>query len=293
MTTAVATRQNTVTAVQSMLMKYKDAIAAALPRHMTPERMIRVAITTIKRTPGLMKCDPMSLCAAIVESSQLGLEIDGRGLAYLVPYGTTATLIPGYKGLMDLAYRSGRVESISAEIVYKGDKFEFSMGTEPRLHHVPNLAARGDGPEKEAVYAVAKLKNAGYIFSVLAPSDVEKIKKSSAAAKGKSSPWHTHEEEMWKKTAIRRLCKYLPLSPEMARAVVIDEAADAGLPQNLAVDIFDIPDTKELTENETEKLKEHLVDESYIGPCPDNKLAPEACEKCKSREGCPAWGKEA
>lgn len=239
-----------VTSVTQLLTANMTAIRSCLPKHMTPERMCRIAVQTISKSPQLQRCTPQSLVAAIVEASSLGLEIDVRGQAYLVPYNTTVTLIPGYKGLMDLAYRSGRVANIYAETVCEHDEFVCELGLAPKLTHKPNLDDRGG---LRAVYAVARLKDADPVFVVLNRKDVEKIRKAS---KAKSGPWNDWEDEMWKKTAIRRLCKYLPLSPEMQRAIAIDEAAEANVDQHLAEAIIDLP--PESFGNETERLNEVL-----------------------------------
>jgi len=228
-------RNGCVANVTNLLAANMQAIKSCLPKHLTPERMCRIAVQTISHTPQLQKCSPASLVGAIVEASSLGLEIDTRGLAYLVPYKDTVTLILGYKGLMDLAYRSGRVANIYAETVCENDEFTFELGLTPKLTHRPNLEERG---RMRAVYAVAKLKDADPVFVVLGRSEINKIRKASRAAS--SGPWVQWEEEMWKKTAIRRLCKYLPLSPEMQRAVVLDEACDANLPQHLGESILNL-----------------------------------------------------
>ena len=222
--------------VANLLAANMKAIQSCLPKHMTPERMCRVALQTIRRTPALMSCTPESLVAAIVEASSLGLELDLRGQAYLVPYGKNVTLIPGYKGLMDLAYRSGRVTNIYAEVVCENDRFAFALGLAPKLEHTPNLDDRG---ALKAVYAVARVKDADPAFVVLGKTEIDKIRKASRASG--SGPWVQWEEEMWKKTAIRRLCKYLPLSPEIQKAIALDEAADASVAQHLADGIIDLP----------------------------------------------------
>ena len=173
-----------VTSVTQLLTANMTAIRSCLPKHMTPERMCRIAVQTISKSPQLQRCTPQSLVAAIVEASSLGLEIDVRGQAYLVPYNTTVTLIPGYKGLMDLAYRSGRVANIYAETVCEHDEFVCELGLAPKLTHKPNLDDRGG---LRAVYAVARLKDADPVFVVLNRKDVEKIRKAS---KAKSGPWN-------------------------------------------------------------------------------------------------------
>ena len=271
---------------------------------MTPERMCRVALNTIRRTPTLLECAPETLVSAIVEASSLGLEIDSRGQAYLVPFFNKKTgtkdvqLIPGYKGLADLAYRSGRVASIFAEVVCENDKFKFALGLEPVLEHTPDLLNRG---EMKAVYAVARMKDGEAQFVVLGKSDIEKVKKASKASD--SGPWKDWEDEMWKKTAIRRLCKMLPLSPEIQRAISIDELGDAGLPQCLGAELIDIqPDSPAAALNDalsaqSEPFEHEAVQQSpLLGKdliyCPnaEKQVFLAHCEACKDRPGCPSHG---
>ena len=258
-----------ISSVTQLLTANMKAIQSCLPKHMTPERMCRIAVQTISKSEKLQKCSPQSLVAAIVEASSLGLEIDVRGQAYLVPYGTTVTLIPGYKGLMDLAYRSGRVANIYAETVCENDEFVYELGLAPKLTHKPNLDERG---KLRAVYAVARLKDADPVFVVLGKKDVEKVRKASKTSG--SGPWQSWEEEMWKKTAIRRLCKYLPLSPEMQRAVAIDEAADAGVPQHLGEAIIDLP-PESFAENGADALNAALEAAPQAGETIDMQPAAE------------------
>lgn len=298
-----------ISSVAQLLAANMKAIQSCLPKHMTPERMCRIAVQTISKSSQLQRCSPQSLVAAIVEASSLGLEIDVRGQAYLVPYKTTVTLIPGYKGLMDLAYRSGRVANIYAETVCEKDEFVYELGLAPKLTHKPDLDDRG---ELRAVYAVARLKDADPVFVVLSRKDVEKVRKASKASG--NGPWQSWEEEMWKKTAIRRLCKYLPLSPEMQRAVAIDEAADAGVPQHLGEAIIDLP-PESFAENSADALNAALeaapvveqgaADDEEIPPqvapqeprtsflitCPKNgnQVDELDCQGKPCRDGCPAF----
>jgi len=213
-----------------------EQLKTALPRHLTPERMVRVAMTAIQKVPKLMECSQQSIIGSVVEASQLGLEPDGvTGMAYLVPFYNKHTrsqecqLMVGYKGLLDLARRSGQVRTISAEIVYEADKFEFAKGLEPTLKHVPSWdLSEGDRGGMRAVYAVAELMDGGKQFVVLSAAEVEKFRKRSRAKD--SGPWVTDREWMWKKTALRQLCKLLPFSIEMATALSKEELLDAGLP---------------------------------------------------------------
>lgn len=228
------TIQDKVHDIRSMLIKSKDQIACALPRHMTADRMMRIAMTSVQRTPKLLDCKPVSLMAAVIQSAQLGLEPDGvLGHAYLVPYGDQVQLIPGYRGLIDLARRSGQVSTIYAQCVYEHDEFDYAFGLDPKLVHRPS---QDDEPGRVVyVYAVCVLRDGGKQFDVMSSAKVEKVRSQSRAAN--NGPWVTHWEEMAKKTVLRRLCKMLPVSIELQRAVALDELADAGIAQNLTADL--------------------------------------------------------
>lgn len=199
-------------------------LARVLPRHLTPERVIKVAAIAWNKTPKLRECDMESIFMAVMQAAELGLEPGGAlGHAYLVPYGSTCQLIPGYRGLIELARRSGEIESIEAHIVYERDKFTLRFGLDPKLEHEPFLD--GDPGKVRFTYAVAKLKGGAYQFEVMTLAQVERIRERSRA--GKNGPWVTDFEEMARKTVIRRLCKYLPLSAEksetLAKALEIDD----------------------------------------------------------------------
>lgn len=224
-------------------------IKAALPRHMTAERMARIATTELRKTPKLEQCTPMSFLGAVIQCAQLGLEPgNALGHAYILPYdkrkkisgewrtiATEAQLIIGYRGMIDLARRSGQILSLSAQAVYKGDEFECSFGLDPTLKHVPDFEnpSRAQPGMLTFVYSVAKLKDGGTQFAVMSRAEIEAIRDRSQAAQ--NGPWVTDYEAMALKTVIRRLFKYLPVSIEMQRAVALDEKADAGLPQDNAM----------------------------------------------------------
>lgn len=221
-----------INSIRTLLERSKAQIAMALPKHLNADRIIRVAMTSIQRTPDLLKCDPISLVAAVIQSSQLGLEPDGiLGHAYLVPFRNTkknrmeVQFIPGYKGLIDLARRSGQVNRISAHVVYENETFTMEYGTKEILEHKPlPPSTRGD---RKGVYAVAVLNDGSPHFEWLWNEEIEAIKRQSKAVN--FGPWKTHEDEMIRKTAIRRLVKYLPLSVELAKAAAVDELVDAGI----------------------------------------------------------------
>lgn len=215
---------------KGLLAKNRDAIAAALPKHFTPDRMIRIAATAYSSTPLLQKCTLPSLCSAVLKASEAGLEPSHvTGECYLVPFSNKgtyeATLIVGYKGLMKLARNSGELRSIRAVAVYEKDEFSYEEGLRPNIIHMPTLEEnRGD---LIYVYAVAQLKdNDDPQFVVLTRADVEKVRAASKSGKSEYGPWNNWYEEMAKKTAIKRLCKMLPMSIEAQTVIHEDEQRD-------------------------------------------------------------------
>lgn len=197
-------------------------IAAALPQHMKAERMIRVATTAMLRTPKLAECDQASFFKALLDLSAWGLEPDGRR-AHLIPFRnnkrniTECQLILDYKGLVELARRSGEVATIHADVVCKNDEFSYAFGSEQHLKHRPNMEDRG---QVLGAYAHVRLKDGTEQFEVLSKGEIDGIKKRSRS--GNDGPWVTDYNEMAKKTAFRRLSKWLPISAEMADAFEAD-----------------------------------------------------------------------
>lgn len=240
---AVASASQQPKTVFTLLKNNREQIAAALPKHMNAERMARVAMTCIRTTPKLLQCSPESLFGAVIQCAQLGLEpSNGLGHAYLLPFdkrekgadgrwhtvGTDVQLIIGYRGMIDLARRSGQIISIEARAVYEGDVFECSLGLDSSLVHKPDWdnPNRGNAEFLRFVYAVAKLKDGGVQFEVLSRQGVEAIRARSKA--GNSGPWATDYEAMALKSVTRRLFKWLPVSIEMQAAVGLDEAGERG-----------------------------------------------------------------
>ncbi|MCH8136903.1 MAG: recombinase RecT, partial [Proteobacteria bacterium] len=225
----LAIKQNTDT-VRAVLERMKPQLALALPKHLTPDRLLRVTMTAIQNNPKLLDCDRTSLFAAVMTSAQLGLEPDGvLGQAYLVPYAGKVQFIPGYKGYLQLARQSGEISTIQAHEVCANDQFDYAYGLNERLDHVP---ADGDRGEITHFYAYAKYKDGGHIFEVMTRADVDAVRDNAQAYKAfkakkiKSTPWVDHYIQMGRKTAIRRLANYLPLSVQ--RAAVLDAAYEQG-----------------------------------------------------------------
>lgn len=212
---------------------FQKQMKLALPKSLTAERLTRIVMTECKRTPALLQCDPESFYGAVMQCAALGLEPGSAlGHCYLLPFGRRSDqsgkkecqLIIGYRGMIDLARRSGQIKSISAFVVHEADDFHYELGLHPDIHHVPSDSAQ-PGPIT-FVYAVAMLKDGGVQFEVMSRAAVESVRATSKA--GRSGPWSDHWVEMAKKTVIRRLFKYLPVSVEVARAVEVDEKTDRG-----------------------------------------------------------------
>jgi recombination protein RecT len=219
------------TTFPAMLEAYKAQIALALPQHMRADRMARIALTCFRMNPRLAQCTPASVFAAIIQAAQLGLEPGLMGQAYLIPYGDQCQLIPGYQGLLDLVRRTDRVNVIESHIVFDRDHFKVQFGTDPRITHEPYF--EGDPGTMRLAYAVAQFKGGGWHTEVMSRVAIEKIRDRSqnvqrAKKAGKTTPWDTDTEEMWRKTVLRRICKFLPKSPELAMALALDDAASHG-----------------------------------------------------------------
>lgn len=200
----------------------KKQFAMALPKHLTVDRFLRVALTAFAKTPKLLGCTGESLTSCLMSCSELGLEPDGRK-AHLIPYWHKktkkyiCTLIVDYKGLVDIARRSGKIADIHADVVRENDKFSYSYGTNEHLEHVPALSKRG---KVIAAYSFVRLKDGSPSFDVMNVEELDAVQKRSQAAE--SGPWVTDKPEMQKKTVFRRHSKWLPVSSELRDAVERD-----------------------------------------------------------------------
>lgn len=255
--------------IRTLLERMKPELAKVLPKHLDPDRILRIALTEMRRNPKLLDATRESLLGAVMLSAQLGLEPGPLGHCYLIPYYNSKTKTYevqfqlGYKGMLDLVRRSGQIEMIDAHVVHEKDVFDYQYGLEPKLYHKPALKERG---APIAVYAIAKFKDGGYSYLVMSVEDVEKIRKRSKAAD--NGPWVTDWEAMAKKTAIKQLCKYLPLSIEVQKGLAVDETTKKVTPETEDVfyepdetdwDVIDV-EAKEATEEE-QKEKEKVETE--------------------------------
>lgn len=242
MSTIAKTEQDKFKHVRELIVSQEKELQKGLPAHLKNEevkqRLLRIVYTEFRKTPKLLECNTKSIIGSIMQAFQLGLEIGGAlGHAYLVPFKGQCQFIIGYRGMIDLARRSNEILSIAAHVVHKQDKFEFEYGLNEKLVHIPlnKKNEKGEIVPKDdddivAFYAVVKLANGGAQFEVMYKADVEKIRAKSPASN--HGPWIAHYAEMGRKTVIRRLFKYLPVSVELSRAVMLDELAESGLQDN-------------------------------------------------------------
>ena len=226
--------------MQSYIKSMEGEIKKALPSVITPERFTRIVLSAISVNPKLAQCTPQSFLGAMMASAQLGLEVNTvLGQAWVLPYMNKGVLEAqfqlGYKGLIDLAYRSGEVEVIQAHVVYANDEFTCEYGLDPKLTHKPADHDRGE-PIK--VYAVFKTKSGGFGFEVMSMDDVRNHAAKYSKAYGSGfSPWKTSFEEMAKKTVLKRVLKYAPLKSDFVRSV----AQDGTVKSSLSADMYDVP----------------------------------------------------
>ena len=228
--------------IQDYIKQMKSGISAALPSVMTPERFTRITLSALSSNPKLQECTPQSFLGAMMTAAQLGLEPNTPlGQAYLIPYRNgrlqhmECQFQLGYKGLIDLAYRSGEVSVIMSQVVYENDDFSYSFGLEPTLKHIPAMKDRGDAVY---VYALFKTRDGGYGYEVMSIDDVRNHARKYSKSFN-NGPWQTNFEEMAKKTVLKRVLKYAPLKSEFLRAVAQDEAVKA----EISPDMYEVPGT--------------------------------------------------
>lgn len=244
---------------QQVLTEKKGAIASRLPAHLSPDRMVKIALSAAAKNPKILDCSRESVLSSIMLAAELGLEPGGGlGEGYLVPYGTTCQFIPGYRGFISLARRSGQIVSVESHIVYEGDLFEFELGTEQRIRHVPNLDRDPEKPAvMRAVYAVARIVGGGVQSELMTKAEVDAIRRRSKASG--SGPWVTDYTEMARKTAIRRLFKYLPVSVELCKAMELQVSAESGVFDDL--EAYEDPKTQELNAKAAQAAAERAASE--------------------------------
>lgn len=216
--------------MKNLLERSWPRIVAVIGNNLSPQRLYQMYVSTINREPQLANCSVESVLSCFMKCAALGLEpsnVDGLGRAYILPYGNKnyrtgqkeATLIIGYKGMIDLARRSGQIRDISARAVHEGDEFAYSYGLNEDLRHVP----RAKPGKLTHVYMIANFKDGGHYFQVMNAAEIEAAAKRSPSYGKAVSPWKSDYEAMAKKTVIRRAFPYLPVSVEARDAAASDD----------------------------------------------------------------------
>lgn len=219
--------------MEQLLTKMGGQIQKALPSMVSSERFQRVALTAFSNNTKLQQCDPMSFIAAMMQSAQLGLEPNTPlGQAYLIPYGKQVQFQIGYKGLLELAQRSGKIKTLYAHEVRENDTFDIDYGLNQTLTHKPLL--KGNRGEVIGYYAVYHLDTGGNSFIFMTKDEVlEHAKRFSKTYN--SGPWQTDFDAMAKKTVIKQLLKYAPLSIELQRATSMDETIKTEISDDMSL----------------------------------------------------------
>lgn len=207
--------------LRTLIKNNMEMFKMALPKTITVERMMRIAMTAVTMNPKLAICSQPSFFGSLLTAAQLGLEVNTPlGHAYLIPYnsktGLKCQFQIGYQGILELAYRSGKFKRIKAVVVHKGDDFRYTQGINPTLEHTPQ-----DSGEPTYVYALYELLNGGYDFEVWTWERAMKHGKTYSKSFN-DSPWKTNPEEMAKKTVLKSLLKYAPKAVELYDAVTVD-----------------------------------------------------------------------
>lgn len=230
-------------------------IQEVLPKHMSADRFFQLAVSAYNSEPKLAECSTISVLSCVMKCAALGMEpsaVDGLGRAYILPFfnrktrSMEATFILGYKGMLDLARRSGEIRSVSARAVYEGDEFSYSYGLNEDLHHVP----KHQSDNLEYAYCIARFKDGGYYFNVLSRKEIDEARKASKA--GNSGPWVTNYDAMAIKTAVRRAFPYLPVSVVAQEAAAADEQTPDYTAVLRPTFVADVPESAQQPEYEPE-----------------------------------------
>jgi recombination protein RecT len=222
----VAQQKSPVAAFSTVLERMKPQMALALPKHMSADRMARLALTAFSTSRDLQECSSDSILSSLMTATQLGLEPGINGQGYLIPYNGKCTFVPGWKGLVDLVARAGRA-TVWTGAVYPGDKFDYQLGDEPFCRHQP-----GDGGELFThVYAIGRVKDAQMpVIEVWTRGKVDKhLKQYNKVGRRHYALASESNFEMYaRKVALLQVLKYMPSSIELANALTVSHAAEEG-----------------------------------------------------------------
>ena len=240
MSNSLVSNTNKQKTFQDLLISMKGQIEMAIPKHMTSDRMLRIALTAYNSNPKLKECDSMSILAAVMNSAQLGLEPNTPlGQAYIIPYGKKANFQIGYQGLIDLANRTKSFREISAHCVYQEDFFEYELGMDQKLIHKPAKLQTG---EPIFYYARFKTVSDGQGFEVMSRDAVTRHAKKFSKAFD-YGPWKSDFDAMAMKTVLIKVLKFAPKAIELANAISEDNSVKSDISLNMSEvknEVYDI-----------------------------------------------------
>ena len=250
--------------MQQYIKSMEDEIKKALPSVITPERFTRITLSALSSNKDLQRTTPTSFLGAMMTAAQLGLECNTPlGQSYLIPFKNKGILECqfqlGYKGLIDLAYRSGDITIIQAHTVCENDEFKFEYGMNPDLKHIPAKDNRGN---PVYYYAMFKTKSGGYGFEVMSIEDIKEHAKRYSQSYGSTySPWNNNFDEMAKKTVLKQALKYAPLKSDFIKQTLTDETVKDSIDK----DMVDVPSSfvdaeYQVEDAPTETVKEDDID---------------------------------
>lgn len=230
--TAVTEKKDVPNNFPAMLKAYASEVDRALPKHLSGERMCRIALTEFRKNPKLADCDPKSVFGCVVAAAQLGLEIGMQGQGWLVPYydhkkkKLICQFIPGWQGVNDLVARAGRATTWTGA-VYANDEFDYALGDRPFVRHKPS----GDDEDEKSlqfVYAVGRVKNAEWPVIEVWP--IKKVLRHRDKYNKVGDAHYSHDNlEMYgRKVALLQVLKYMPKSAEVMQAVALSHSAESG-----------------------------------------------------------------
>lgn len=243
-TVPMAPAPSKVSALVKYMQSKQGAFAAVASKHLTAERMVRIVGALLSRQPKLADCTPISVLTSVMAATQLGLDPTGiGGQGYLVPFNRSekrgdkwikileAQFIPGYRGLMEIAYRTGTVETIQPYAVFEGDRFRVMLGSNPTIEHEPTGSLRVI-EKLTHVYCVATFKTGRTAFRVLTRAELDGIKARAVAKmpewQREKSAWATDEIAMMLKSGVRRMCNWLPQTPDLSLGVALSDGEESG-----------------------------------------------------------------
>lgn len=263
--------------IADVINSQRGEIARALPKHMDPDRLLRIALTTMRQTPALMECTQESFLGALMLCAQTGLEPGPFGHVYLIPrniknkrtggWDKECQFILGYKGILELARRSGQITSIEAREVCEHDEFSYSYGLDEELVHRPYM----DGPRGDItmVWGLAKFKDGGHYYLVMSRAEIDAAMQRSDSGKKGFGPWVTDYAAMARKTVIRRMAPYLPLSAEQMNVLAFDEHSTTRVTADIASEPPTWIDTVATSETVLEPAPEPDVEDAQGEPDPE------------------------